>query len=184
MTRSDSLRRTIPKDSFVKTPADNTEDSALISAFQTLDFEICADGSAALEDAKTHVEVQSRLAPCYGGSCAFLVEYNPTASVIHIANTGGSRAILGRQSAEDQDPNWVCVAASRDHAAADANEAERVKALHPGEGNLAAKKEGDCEWYVRIAVTRAFGDARWKWPNEVVERCVKEYSGNPVPRVL
>ena len=161
--------------------AHNTVESAFITAFQTLDTDICADGLAALKDGKTHAEVQARLAPCYAGSCALLVAYDPKSSVVYIANTGDSRAVLARKSTEESEPTYVCVAASHDHAAADASEVERVKALHPDEPDLITKKEGDCERFVGIAVTRAFGDARWKWPKEVVEQCMKEYSGKPVP---
>ena len=163
------------------TSADKTIDSAFITAFETLDSEICADGLAALKDGKTHAEVQARLAPCYAGSCALFVAYDPESSAVHIVNTGDSRAVLARKSAESSEATWVCIAASHDHAAADASEAERVKALHPDEPDLLTKKDGDCQRFVGIAVTRAFGDARWKWPKEVVEQCMKKYSGKPVP---
>ncbi|MCJ1351104.1 MAG: hypothetical protein MMC33_001086 [Icmadophila ericetorum] len=159
-------------------------EAAMVSAFTTLDNDISADCLAALNDAKTHAEVQARLAPFASGSCALLVAYDPTHSVLRVANTGDSRAVLGRRSTDKPGTAWSTIALSNDHAAANPVEAERVKALHPDEPDLITKRDGDCERFVGIAVTRAFGDLRWKWPLKDTEIVEKQYSGKPAPKPL
>ncbi|OOG00329.1 hypothetical protein ASPCADRAFT_502666 [Aspergillus carbonarius ITEM 5010] len=160
------------------TPETTIEDS-IISAFTTLAEEISADGLAALESARSHAEVQARLAPSYAGSCALLALYNPSESMLYVANTGDSRAVLGTPA--EFGSGYDTVAMSNDHTAANEAEVERVKALHPDQDNLITKRDGDCARYVGIAVTRAFGDARWNWPKEAMTKWEKEFSGKPAP---
>lgn len=154
-------------------------DTAIISAFQSLDNDILADGLSALENAKSHAEVQARLAPCYAGSCALLVLYDPVNAQLHIANTGDSRAVLGSLTSSTGD--FHCIPMSTDQTASNTEEVERVKALHPNEPNLITKRDGDCCRYAGISVTRAFGDARWKWSKDALQKCERDFSGKPAP---
>lgn len=62
---------------------------------------------------------------------------------------------------------------SADHTQSNPSEAERVKAKHPEESGLIAKRDGDCDRYVGITVTSAFEDARWKWSKDLLEICEK-----------
>ncbi|PYI04608.1 protein serine/threonine phosphatase 2C, partial [Aspergillus sclerotiicarbonarius CBS 121057] len=156
------------------TPETSIADS-IISAFKTLAEEISADGLTALESAQSHAEVQARLAPSYAGSCALLALYNPSESMLYVANTGDSRAVLGSPA----ESGYETVAMSDDHTADNEAEVERVKALHPDQDDLITKRDGDCARYVGIAVTRAFGDARWNWPKEAMTKWEKEFSGKP-----
>ena len=123
--------------------------------------------------------MQARLAPSYAGSCALLALYNPSESMLYVANTGDSRAVLGTPA--EFGSGYDTVAMSNDHTAANEAEVERVKALHPDQDNLITKRDGDCARYVGIAVTRAFGDARWNWPKEAMTKWEKEFSGKPAP---
>ncbi|MCJ1306110.1 hypothetical protein MMC08_008928 [Hypocenomyce scalaris] len=159
-------------------------DATIISAFTTLDNDISSDGIAALSDARSHSEVQARLAPCYAGSCALLAMYNPAESVVHVAGVGDSRAVLGRPLATTggSELTWTTIPLSSDQTPSNPTEAERVKALHPDEDGLITKRDGDCDRYVGIAVTRAFGDTRWKWSKDLLDICEKQYSGKPPPK--
>ncbi|PWY75302.1 protein serine/threonine phosphatase 2C [Aspergillus sclerotioniger CBS 115572] len=163
---------------FESSPETTIEDS-IITAFNTLAEDISADGLAALESAHSHAEVQARLAPNYAGSCALLALYNPSESMLYVANTGDSRAVLGTPAESGSVHGTVVM--SNDHAAANEAEVERLKALHPDQDDIITKRDGDCARYVGIAVTRAFGDARWNWPKEAMTKWEKEYSGKPAP---
>jgi len=137
-----------------------------------------SDGIAALTDSHSHAETQARLAPVSSGSCALLAMYDPSSSQIHIAHVGDSRAVLGRRSSNQ---TWTTIQLSADHTPYTAVEAKRVKAKHPGE-TVITSRDGDCDRYVGIAVTRAFGDARWKWGKESLDTWEKWYSGKPPPK--
>ncbi|PWY88230.1 protein serine/threonine phosphatase 2C [Aspergillus heteromorphus CBS 117.55] len=161
-------------------PPDSTIENALISAFTTLADEISEDGLTALYSAKSHAEVQARLAANYAGSCALLALYNPSESMLYVANTGDSRAVLGTPG----ESGFETVPLSLDHTAASESEVARVNALHPDQDNLITKRDGDCARYAGIAVTRAFGDARWNWPKEAMIKWEKQFSGKPAPGVV
>jgi pyruvate dehydrogenase phosphatase len=134
-------------------------------------------GLSGLENAKSHAEVQTRLTPCYAGSCALLALYDPVQSQVYVASTGDSRAVLGSRTSTSGE--FDCVAMSTDQNASNASEIERVKALHPNEENLITKRDGDCPRYVGIAVTRTFSDARWKWSKEALTKCEEEFPCKP-----
>ncbi|PYH95070.1 protein serine/threonine phosphatase 2C [Aspergillus ellipticus CBS 707.79] len=162
-------------------PTDSTIETSIISAFKTLADEISEDGLTALTSGKSHAEVQARLAANYAGSCALLALYNPADSTLYVANTGDSRAVLGTPAESGYDT----VALSDDHTASNEAEVARVQALHPDQkDDLITKRDGDCHRYAGIAVTRAFGDARWNWPEEAMTKWEKEFSGKPAPGVV
>lgn len=157
--------------------AGDSIENAVKAAFMTLDDEMSKDGIAALSDAATHAEVQARLAPFYAGSCALLAIYSPTTSELTVAHVGDSRAVLGRPSSNGS----TTIPLSADHTPYNPQELERIKTKHPNQNDLVISRDGDCDRYVGIAVTRAFGDARWKWPKEYLKTCEKSFSGKPPP---
>ncbi|KAJ5242846.1 Protein phosphatase 2C [Penicillium citrinum] len=112
------------------------------------------------------------LAPAYAGSCALLSLYDPASSILHVACTGDSRAVLGQQGA---DGKWEVIPLSVDQTGYNAEEAERLQKEHPGEEEMI--KNGRV---LGLAVSRAFGDSRWKWSLEFQKEMKQRFNG-PAP---
>lgn len=86
-------------------------------------------------------------------------------SVLHVANLGDSRAVLGVQ---ESDGSWSAVSLTNDHNAQNPDELQRILGEHP-----------QSEWrtVVRhdrllglLLPFRAFGDVRFKWSPEMLNR--------------
>lgn len=175
------------------TPNDSTIISAIKEAFQGLDRtmveeawevmsgipvfesirpgELKQTGSTALSLA----EAVPLGAAAFSGSCALLALYDPIRSVLRVANVGDSRAVLGRWDASEN--KYVAVPMSVDHTGFNEDEVARLEREHPGEA-VVDPKTGRLHG---LAVTRAFGDARWKWTEEVTRKAHTEFWG-PAPR--
>lgn len=112
------------------------------------------------------------LTPAYAGSCALLSLYDPASSILHVACTGDSRAVLGQQG---PDGKWEVIPLSIDQTGYNAEEIERLQKEHPGEGEMI--KNGRV---LGLAVSRAFGDSRWKWSLEFQKEMKQRFNG-PAP---
>ncbi|TKA79453.1 hypothetical protein B0A55_04224 [Friedmanniomyces simplex] len=117
--------------------------------------------------------VVASAAAAFSGSCALLALYDPVQHVLRVANTGDSRAVLGRWDGE----KYIAYAMSVDQTGFNEEEVARITQQHPGE-DVVDPKTGRVHG---LAVTRAFGDARWKWPQEVSKRAYEMFWG-PSPR--
>ena len=109
------------------------------------------------------------------GSCALLALFDPAKLVLRVANTGDSRAVLGRWDREAG--KYVAQAMSLDQTGFNQDEVERLRREHPDEESV-DPKTGRVHG---LAVSRAFGDARWKWPNELTQMVHEKFWG-PAPR--
>ncbi|KAL1586338.1 hypothetical protein WHR41_05412 [Cladosporium halotolerans] len=118
-------------------------------------------------------DIVSLISNCLSGSCALMAIFDPKNGVLRIANTGDSRAVLGRW----QDGKYVAEAMSVDHTGFNKDEVERLSREHPGE-EVIDEKTGRI---FGLAVTRAFGDARWKWTEELTRKAHEMFFG-PAPR--
>lgn len=107
------------------------------------------------------------------GSCALMALFDPTKGVLRVANTGDSRAVLGRW----EGGKYVAHAMSNDHTGFNQDEVARLREEHPGE-DVVDEKTGRV---FGIAVTRAFGDSRWKWSEDLTRRVHEMFFG-PAPR--
>lgn len=104
------------------------------------------------------------LTPAFSGSCALLAAFDPEKSILRVACTGDSRAVLGRW---DPPSNaYTCIPLSVDQTGFNAAEVARLAAAHPDEPDIIDPKSGRL---LGIAITRAFGDHRWKWDNEFIK---------------
>ena len=158
-----------------KTAPPTDVDQAIKSAFLALDNDLFASASAAIaKSSSTDLsQVISTLAPVVSGSCALLSIYDPLQSILRVACVGDSRAVLGTYSSTQD--RYTCRELSSDQTGRNALEAERITSAHPGEEeDIIDKKTGRL---LGIAVTRAFGDHRWKWGNEVVQTVQEKYFG-------
>ncbi|EGX89927.1 Protein phosphatase 2C [Cordyceps militaris CM01] len=146
-------------------PASRTDASiqdAIEAAFTELDDSIINNYVAyarskdmTLEQKVPYMEV------AMAGSCALLVLYNPNTKTLYTACTGDSRAVLGYQA---YDGTWLPVALSEDQTCANDAEAARLREEHPNEEGVL--KDGRV---LGLAVSRAFGNFRWKSRREEQE---------------
>lgn len=156
-------------------------DAAIKKAFTSLDDRILGTARKAAEAGYEpgSAEVIAALAPALAGSCALLCIYDPKSSVLRTAVTGDSRAVLGSWSSETS--SFVASALSKDQTGFNQDEVKRLNAEHPGEGDdILSPKTGRL---MGIAITRGFGDHRWKWPNEFLNFLKSNYHGTePRPK--
>lgn len=102
------------------------------------------------------------LNPAFAGSCVALAYTTPTH--VYAAVTGDCRIVLGRQVAGG---TYETLELTQDHGVENAREIERMTALHPGEEEtlfMRGRVLGG------LQPTRAFGDARYKYSKENLEK--------------
>ncbi|KAI4648629.1 uncharacterized protein J4E78_008692 [Alternaria triticimaculans] len=112
------------------------------------------------------------LTPAFSGSCALLAAFDPQTSKLRVACTGDSRAVLGRWDPSTN--TYTAIPLSEDQTGFNAKEVERLSKEHPDEPSVIDPKTGRM---LGIAVTRGFGDHRWKWDNETIKACQHKFWG-------
>ncbi|GAD98434.1 hypothetical protein PVAR5_7128 [Paecilomyces variotii No. 5] len=158
--------------SHLQNAPDEAVQRAIARGFLDLDEAIF---NTALDAARSNEPLQDKvdnLLPAFSGSCALLSLYDPVTSTLHVACTGDSRAVLGQQR---PDGTWDAIPLSVDQTGRNEEEIARLYKEHPGEENIV--KDGRV---LGIMVSRAFGDARWKWPLELQQELHRRFSG-PAP---
>ncbi|KAH9825973.1 putative arabinogalactan endo-beta-1,4-galactanase A [Teratosphaeria destructans] len=146
--------------------------------FVAIDEEIINASREAIETRKAgqgRAHTIGLAAAAHAGSCALLALYDPRRSVLRVANTGDSRAVLGRWDKEEG--KYVAQPMSVDQTGFNQDEVDRIQKEHPDEDTIDPKTGR----IFGLAVTRAFGDARWKWPEEITRRAHEFFCG-PAPR--
>ena len=118
-----------------------------------------------------------------GSTCISVFLQKTNINKIYIANVGDSRAIIIKESNNNND-NWSFEQLSRDHKASEKDEAERIL-KHGGEIEQAQNDNGELEGPLRIymkgdegpglAMTRSFGDVIGSILGIISEPEVKEY---------
>ncbi len=161
----------------VETAADETVavERAIAQAFVDLDEDLMAAATAAPASKASLATKIKTMLPAFCGSCALLALYDAATGRLHVACTGDSRAVLGRRRPQNgnngkddkdgkddngDDGAWEAVPLSVDQTGFNADEVARLQAAHPGE-EATLVKDGRV---LGLAVSRAFGDGRWKWP--------------------
>lgn len=121
-----------------------------------------------------HQLAQRNLARAMPGSCALLSMFDPASSKLRVACVGDSRAVLGRWDAAEG--KYKAIPLSVDQTGFNEAEVARIKAEHPGEDDILDPKTGRL---LGLAVTRAFGDHRWKWADDLVKEAQYAFHGPP-----
>ncbi|OOQ82962.1 pyruvate dehydrogenase [Penicillium brasilianum] len=142
---------------------------AIANAFLNLDDSIIKTALETSQSQCSLPEKVKKLAPAYSGSCALLSLYDPTTSTLHVACTGDSRAVLGQKG---PDGKWNAKPLSVDQTGKNEEEIARLYKEHPGEEDIV--KNGRV---LGIMVSRAFGDARWKWSLEFQRDMQRKFFG-------
>lgn len=149
--------------------SDELVQGAIVRGFLRLDDSIVKTALETVESKISLPEKVKKLAPAYAGSCALLSMYDPTTRMLHVACTGDSRAVLGQKG---PDGHWEAKALSVDQTGTNEEEIARLYAEHPGEADIV--KNGRV---LGIMVSRAFGDALWKWPLDFQRDVRKRFYG-------
>lgn len=113
------------------------------------------------------------LTPAFSGSCALLAAFDPSSSTLRVACTGDSRAVLGRWDPSTQ--SYTAIALSEDQTGFNPKEVARLAEAHPDEPDIIDPKSGRL---MGIAITRAFGDHRWKWDNDFIRTVQAKFWGS------
>lgn len=151
-------------------PSQEAIDAAIKTGFTRLDDEIVHQSVQKVLQAGNKVVAAEVLAPALSGSCALLSFYDSRSKLLRVACTGDSRAVLGRRS---ESGKWTATPLSVDQTGANADEAARMRKLHPGEEHVVRNGRvlGGLE------PTRAFGDATYKWSRDVSDRLKRHFFG-------
>ncbi|RAK74341.1 PP2C family serine/threonine-protein phosphatase [Aspergillus fijiensis CBS 313.89] len=150
----------------------DTVPCAISNAFVNLDDAIF---KTAMEASQSNEPLHQRvrdLLPAFAGSCALLSIFDPDTSALHVACTGDSRAVLGRQQ---PDGRWETIPLSIDQTGSNEEEIARIYSEHPGEEDIVQGGR-----VLGLMASRAFGDCRWKWPVEFQQEIRQRFYG-PAP---
>lgn len=151
-------------------------DDAIKKAFLRLDDRISTQALNAMDAGYKPgaAETIAAIAPAIAGSCALLTIYDPETSTLRTAVTGDSRGVRGAWSSETQEYKADCL--SRDQTGFNRYEVKRIDAEHPGEKDkILDPRSGRL---LGMAVTRAFGDHRWKWTKQQIEDARDDFYGS------
>ncbi|KAH7103364.1 protein serine/threonine phosphatase 2C [Auriculariales sp. MPI-PUGE-AT-0066] len=117
----------------------------------------------------------------FAGSCALLAVCDARQDKLHVAVTGDSRAVYGMWEPTSEDGTqgvWRVQVLSEDQTGNNPKEVKRVLAEHPPEEADKIFKDGRI---LGLAVTRAFGDSRFKWSAEDWKSVTSMIFGSPRP---
>ncbi|KAL8692125.1 MAG: hypothetical protein Q9218_002793 [Villophora microphyllina] len=146
-------------------------------AFIRLDSDIMKMATNAITGPHSLYKSMVDMGPANSGSCALFAFYQTAAQLLRVACVGDSRAVLGRRRAEG---GWSTKPLSKDHTGYNEDEVARLKAEHPGEPNMI--RDGRL---LGLAVTRAFGDLRWKLSAHLQSLAQERFFGrSPQPSLL
>ncbi|KAI0000005.1 phosphatase 2C-like domain-containing protein [Russula vinacea] len=158
---------------------------AIRKAFDDVDFEIVNGPLRVLAasvtkldtnvpDLSKHPMGEASMSPALSGSCALMALLDPARRDLFVACAGDSRAVAGIwEENGDGTGKWRVEVLTEDQTGRNPKEAERMRSEHP---------ESEAEDVIKrgrvlggLEVTRALGDACYKWPLEVQELLHKAF---------
>ncbi|KZT29258.1 protein serine/threonine phosphatase 2C [Neolentinus lepideus HHB14362 ss-1] len=127
-----------------------------------------------LPDLSQDPMAMAAIRPALSGSCAIAALIDTSQKMLYVACTGDSRAVVGvYEEHDDGTGSWRVEALSEDQTGRNPKEYTRVRSEHP---------DDDPEDVIRagrvlggLEPTRAFGDARYKWPREIQQVLKQAY---------
>ncbi|KAL8873115.1 MAG: hypothetical protein Q9174_001362 [Haloplaca sp. 1 TL-2023] len=146
-------------------------DRAIRDAFLRLDNDILKAASEAITGSIPLQRAMHAIEIAESGSCALLAMYDVTSQLLRVACVGDSRAVLGRRKMKG---GWDTIPLSVDQTGHNEQEVARLQVEHPGEADMV--KNGRL---LGLAVTRAFGDLRWKLSHELQSLARHRFFGLP-----
>ncbi|KAK9239561.1 phosphatase 2C-like domain-containing protein [Lipomyces kononenkoae] len=149
-------------------------DEAIEMAFMKLDDDITRKPVNFLIENPYKPASPELLMPAMSGSCALLSLYDSATGMLRVACTGDSRAVWGHKDASG---TWTATPLSYDQCGRNQTEITRIQKEHPGESDVI--KNGRV--LGALEPTRAFGDARYKLPSQVLDKAVSLFFGRSSP---
>ncbi|XP_056293884.1 pyruvate dehydrogenase [acetyl-transferring]-phosphatase 1, mitochondrial-like isoform X2 [Pseudoliparis swirei] len=148
--------------------------SALVGAFRRLDYDLSVE-------AQVHLSMCSSRRPSLPGEtsspssppsplrvalsgCTACVAH-VSKGVLHVANLGDSRAVLG---VKEPNGSWSAVSLTNDHNAQNPDELQRILGEHPPSERRTVVRHD--RLLGLLLPFRAFGDVRFKWGAEMLSR--------------
>ncbi|KAI0375866.1 protein serine/threonine phosphatase 2C [Pilatotrama ljubarskyi] len=121
-----------------------------------------------IPDLSQHPLATSSIQAAMSGSCALLAMLDTSNRNMYVAVTGDSRAVAGvYEETEDGRGVWRVEALTEDQTGHNPNELKRIQSEHPADEAQSVVRNGRI--LGGLEPSRAFGDARYKWPREVQE---------------
>ncbi|XP_044074634.1 pyruvate dehydrogenase [acetyl-transferring]-phosphatase 1, mitochondrial-like [Siniperca chuatsi] len=136
--------------------------SAMVNAFRRLDYDLSVEAQTGASPWGGFVSVLPLQVAMSG--CTACVAHVSN-GVLHVANLGDSRAVLGVQ---EPDGRWSAVSLTNDHNAQNPDELQRILGEHPpSEWRTVVRHD---RLLGLLLPFRAFGNVRFKWSTEMLSR--------------
>ncbi|PFH51294.1 hypothetical protein AMATHDRAFT_142830 [Amanita thiersii Skay4041] len=121
-----------------------------------------------IPDLSHHPLALASMLPAVSGSCAIMAVIDTANQDLYVACTGDSRAVAGVWlPTSDGKGQWRIEALSEDQTGRNPNEKRRLQSEHPPDEADYVVREGRI--LGGLEPSRAFGDARYKWPLPIQE---------------
>ncbi|GLB34045.1 putative protein serine threonine phosphatase 2C [Lyophyllum shimeji] len=121
-----------------------------------------------LPDLSQHPLALPTMLPAISGSCALMAVFDTAHRDLYVACTGDSRAVAGVwEKAPEGKGQWRVEVLTEDQTGRNPNELKRLQSEHPKDEANDVVREGRI--LGGLEPSRAFGDARYKWPRQVQE---------------
>ncbi|XP_062316150.1 pyruvate dehydrogenase [acetyl-transferring]-phosphatase 1, mitochondrial [Osmerus eperlanus] len=136
---------------------------ALVKAFRRLDNDISLEAQVDHREGGDPFSLFTPLRVALSGCTACVAHLD--GPLLHVANLGDSRAVLGVQ---EDDGSWNALTITNDHNANNPDELQRVLSEHPAQERRTAVKHD--RLLGLLMPFRAFGDVKFKWSGEMLSR--------------
>ncbi|KAG6842046.1 hypothetical protein C0991_003572 [Blastosporella zonata] len=121
-----------------------------------------------IPDLSQHPLALPTMLPAISGSCALMAVFDTAHRDLYVACTGDSRAVAGVwEKTADGKGQWRVEVLSEDQTGRNPDELKRLQSEHPKDEADYVVREGRI--LGGLEPSRAFGDARYKWPRAVQE---------------
>ncbi|KAG6830331.1 hypothetical protein H0H92_001266 [Tricholoma furcatifolium] len=119
-------------------------------------------------DLSQHALALPTMLPAISGSCALMALFDTAHKDLYVACTGDSRAVAGVwEKTADGKGHWRIEVLTEDQTGRNPNELKRLQSEHPKDEADYVVREGRI--LGGLEPSRAFGDARYKWPRAIQE---------------